>query len=125
MGFVIRFDLRNLTRGSGTFMSVKLSIGGGQSSPSTMMWFFSHIRLFSSEDLSRTNLGGRHLRNNRVEQKSKKKSASETYDDFIGSVYWTPCANSKSDASFLRAAMAARISASTSSAFSAAVFFAS
>ena len=48
-----------------------------------------------------------------------------TYEVLRGSVYCTPLASSRSDASLRRLAMAARISASCSSAFSASVFFAS
>lgn len=48
-----------------------------------------------------------------------------TYEAVRDSEYCIPFASSRSEASFLRLAIAARISASTSSAFSTSVFFAS
>ena len=60
-----------------------------------------------------------------LSQRVRGNTRSNTYEVFRGSVYCTPLASSRSDASFFRLAIAARISASASSAFSASVFFAS
>src|SRR5258706_5630979 len=42
-------------------LTVKLSIAGGTSSPSTIIWFFSRILAFCASVRSRIYRGGRHL----------------------------------------------------------------
>lgn len=55
--------MREICSVRGEFHTVKFSIGGGMSSPSTMMWYFSRSLRCSSAERFRTNLGGVHLKN--------------------------------------------------------------
>lgn len=56
-------------------MSVKLVIGGGISSPSVIIWYFSLTARCSRSDISRMNRGGRQLMS---AQLSERKDSSHT-----------------------------------------------
>jgi hypothetical protein len=99
--------------------TVKCSIGGGISSPSTRMWYFSLKRRSCSSVRSRIYRGGLQLQPGQSTE--SLLHTNKSYLVFNGSVYEIPFANSISEASFLRLLIASSISASASCAFSVSV----
>ena len=61
VGLMIRLDFKNFTKHSGSFISANVTAGGGTSSPSTIMWYFSRSFWFCSSLRSLMYLGGLQL----------------------------------------------------------------